>query len=274
MRATQLTICISCYNRPSFAKEAIESAIKQQDTEFMLLISDNSTSDAVDELVKKNFPNISYIRRSPSVKASDHANLILSESSSDYVAIIHDDDELEPDYVSEMKALIVNNPGRVCYGSNAVVINEEGKEVAKNFFFSNENILKIDSHLYLLRRWFGYRSKLVSPFPSYVYNKNLMPGFFDNDKYGQYSDYMSIDRALKNGDIIWLNKSIYKYRVHKNQDSTNITFKSYKSLKIYVKNNYQVYYNSSEFYIFRVGTLLKILSKRKKYINYKTVFYN
>jgi glycosyltransferase involved in cell wall biosynthesis len=255
--AASLTIYVACYNRPDYANDAIRSALAQTDKNFFLLISDNSTTSHVGDMVREYFPNTAYIRRNPQLKASEHFNQILSECESDYVMVMHDDDLLAPQFVEQMQQLISNLPGRKCYACNASVINSAGEQTRKHFYLSFGAHQLLRSPLQLTKRWFAYATLSVAPFPSYIYNRRDIDNIrFDAKRFGQFIDYGFIHECLLNdGAIAWLNRPLYLYRSHESQDSADIKFTSYTKIKNYIKRQHVEYYRTNAFGLARASML-------------------
>jgi glycosyltransferase involved in cell wall biosynthesis len=264
--APKLTVCVACYNRPDYARAAIQSILSQSNQKFSILISDNSTTSEVFEMVKRNFPDVPYFRRSPSLKACEHFNEIILGCRSEYVMVMHDDDMLDPRYAENMLRFIDNFPGRVCYACNASVIDAQGDQRRSRFYLSmSRHLLSHDPH-WLTRRWFAYATLSVAPFPSYIYERRTVAKIrFDTVKYGQFTDYAFIHQCLLNGGAMaWLNEPLYRYRTHGLQDSAGITFASYTKIKNYIRQFEPEHYRSRAFSLTR-ATMLTGLEKLKTY---------
>ena len=77
-----LKIFILCHNRPDYARQAIASVLGQPARMFTLTVSDNSDNNAVEHLVKNEFPDVHYIRRAPILKAMEHFNRCIKDRKS------------------------------------------------------------------------------------------------------------------------------------------------------------------------------------------------
>ena len=99
-----MQIYIMTYNRPDCVINAIESVRKQSFTNFTLIVSDNSTNSLTEELIRKTyiFPDFIYIKREPPVGGIEHLNLILSEVTSDFFMIFHDDDVMHMNMIESL----------------------------------------------------------------------------------------------------------------------------------------------------------------------------
>jgi hypothetical protein len=174
---------------------------------------------------------------------------------------MHDDDELAPNFVAEMLQMIEKFPHAGCLASNAQIIGTDGATVRKYFYISRAKVRLITDPLWLTKRWFSYATLSVAPFPSYVYKKSEIFGMeFDNC---QLSDFMFVHNCLQRGlSVAWLNKPIYRYRVHDSQDSARISFSSLSKLKLDIRASHPDFYASRDFRIFRAGQLALIFRRR------------
>ena len=113
------------YNRPDCVINAIESVRKQSFTNFTLIVSDNSTNSLTEELIRKTyiFPDFIYIKREPPVGGIEHLNLILSEVTSDFFMIFHDDDVMHMNMIESLYNKIQESESYVAVASNAYIIN-------------------------------------------------------------------------------------------------------------------------------------------------------
>ena len=99
---SSLDLYILCRDRPEMAVRAIESALSNHLSFVSIFISDNSVSDDIYQL-SKNYPSCTYIRRSPCLKSIfEHYKVIISESSSEYICFLHDDDILSSNYLERL----------------------------------------------------------------------------------------------------------------------------------------------------------------------------
>ena len=215
----KLTISIQCYNRPALAKLAIKSVLRQTNRDFRLIISDNSTNDELFRLVQTEFPTLEYRRRVPSLPALDHFNVSISEADTDFVCLFHDDDLMEPEYVSDMLKTIELHPQAVAYACNAVTI--DGDFVRKGSFFeSGDNHVIIETPRAMAGRYFSRYPNGFAPFPAYIYRSSVVKKIpIDPDTGGKYSDVTWLLEISKKGPIVWNSRELMRYRMHTANDS-------------------------------------------------------
>lgn len=214
-----LTIFIQSYNRPAYARLAIESALRQTNTAFRLIISDNSSNDEMYRMVQSEFPSLEYRRRIPSLPVLDHLNKSISEVDTEFVCLFHDDDLMEPEYVDAMLNTIASYPQAVAYACNAVTLDEN--VVRKGSFFdSSENHVIISNPRSLAGRYFSRYPNGFAPFPAYIYRSAVVKNIpLDPQTGGKYSDVAWLLEISKKGPIVWNSRKLMCYRMHAANDS-------------------------------------------------------
>lgn len=210
-----LTIFILCYNRPDFAKQSIASVLSQTCQNFKLVVSDHSTNDEVENMVKKHFPGISYVRRPATLKHLEHFNLCIDEVETDYYCLFHDDDVMDSNFVGTFIEFIHSFPNAAAFACNAR-IETRGKVETRPAFLSRKKYELFDSPKKLAERYFSRNQSGIAPNPSYIYSRRLAGGerFIVNG--GKYADVSLLLDILRQGPIIWLNKQLMTYRMHGN----------------------------------------------------------
>lgn len=234
---TTLTIFIQCYNRPAYAKCAIESVLRQTNKNFRLVISDNSSNDELSQVIQMEFPNLEYRRRVPSLPALDHFNESISEADTEFLCLFHDDDLMEPEYVESMLNTINLYPDAVAYACNGVTI--ENEIVRKGSFFeSDDEQIVISNPRALATRYFSKYPSGFAAFPAYIYRTSLVKNIPIDAKYGgKYSDVAWLLEISKNGRIVWNTKNLIRYRIHASNDSGTESLKDRLRLLGFLKLN-------------------------------------
>jgi len=96
MKSYELSICIPTYNQVSHLKKTIDSLVEQTYQNFELIISDDSTTDYVRELINSYRlffgERLSYFHNKPSLGAPKNWNYAISLSKGKWVKLMHHDD--------------------------------------------------------------------------------------------------------------------------------------------------------------------------------------
>lgn len=211
-----LDIYLLCYNRPEFAKAAIQSILNQRVSGFQLIVSDNSSDDRVARMVQADFPEVTLERRG-NVPVQAHINICIAEASADYFCLFHDDDLMGPDFVSEMRLASECFPDAVAIGANAWVLNVD-KGTRMNSMSAIGTYQDIASSKDLFRRYFGRYQTGIAPFPSYIYRTAVAGKERFPDAGGKYADVSWLLRLASLGRVVWVNKQLMDYHIHGGND--------------------------------------------------------
>ena len=80
---------------------AIASVLRQSHRRFTLIVSDNASEDDTEEVVASfDDPRIVYSRTDRLVPRPENYNRLVELAETDYVVLLADDDELEPDHLA------------------------------------------------------------------------------------------------------------------------------------------------------------------------------
>lgn len=232
----KVTVFLLSSNRANFIGKTIDSITAQKNKNFRLIISDNSSNDEVEELVKSKYSDLFYIRRRPRLPALDHFKTVLSEVESEYFVIFHDDDLMHEDYIHQMSEVLDQNESLAAVACNAWIIKDETltrkiffrQKQRENIFISNEEL--IAPYLKFLNR--------VAPFPGYMYRTEKVKGLFlDASEGGKYSDTSFLMKVAERAPVCWLKDPLMYYRFHSGNDSgTNNIPQHLRLLRFIVRN--------------------------------------
>ena len=249
------------YNRPQYAKLALDSLINQGGNNYEIYISDNSTDSQFQDIYIQYYryrPNIRYVFRHSNFTAIQHFNILVEESINfDFVMFFHYDDILSPDYLSEiLNSNFLSDENVVAIGINAFQMLGDVK-TKKPIIYTKSNIT-IDSKLKLVNHYFNLEFSGSAPFPGYLYRvKSLLNVKLDKENGGKYSDLSFLLKLLEYGRIQWLCKPLMFYRLHNNNDSNSFAKKDRELLMRHLKINNLLTYNIE-------NDLKLILLKEKK----------
>lgn len=212
-----LTIYILCHNRPDDAKQAILSVLKQTDKAFNLVVSDNSSNDELEQLVKKEFPEIAYIRRLPMLPVAEHFNRCIEDTQSDYFCLFHDDDLMSPEFVRTVKESIHVYPEAIAFACNAKLESFGTFEAHLSFrSFRSHEIIRTPRDLAM--RYFSRAQSGIAPYPGYIYNRRLIGQERTPLDGGKYADVTWLLKLARKGPIVWINTPLMTYRLHASND--------------------------------------------------------
>lgn len=214
-----IQIFILSYNRPELVCKSVKSALAQDYKSFEVIVSDNSTNDDTQTILLDLFANnkrFKYIRRVPSLPWHDHYNIVLSEATTEFFMIFHDDDVMHTNMISSMIEFIINDNSIVAVGANAFVIKKGNKQGL--MLSINERITVFENSSDFIRKYLN--DKGCIPFPAYLYrNFYKSNSKFDKDKGGKYCDVSFLMSLFNRGKILWINTPLMNYHIHNAQIS-------------------------------------------------------
>lgn len=219
---SEVQVIIPTYNRVNLIFKCLNSVLEQTFDDYNIIISDNSTNSETEILFKKyTNSKVVYKKRKQHLSGIEHLNLIISEVSSKYFIIFHDDDIMHPRMIENLLCFLKQNNGIAAVGCNAKLQKNKmcyyrkfGK--FKNNIIINNPIELVDSYV---------ETKKFVPFPSYLYNYELVRDLKLNiQNGGKYSDLAFLVDILKTGKIAFLGEILMTYFIHKGQDTSNHKF--------------------------------------------------
>jgi len=235
-----LTIYILCHNRPDFAEQAIQSAINQSMHTFKLIVSDNSSNDEVERMVKRKFPSIRYVRRLPMLEPLEHFNRCMDEVETKYFCLFHDDDILGTNYVEELFRCIDKYPGAIAYGCNARIEKADRLEEGTSFR-SLHRYVHINGSRNLAQRYFARGRTGIAPFPGYIYDRNLVDSLRFAADGGKYADVTWLLRLAMKAPMVWVRAPLMIYRIHESNDSNAESKRDRLKILGFLKRNEKIF---------------------------------
>jgi glycosyltransferase involved in cell wall biosynthesis len=210
-----ITIALLTYNRPHYLRLAIEAILNQTFKDFELLICDNgSERDTIDVIAIFTDTRIRVIRNE--LNSREFYNYAFTQKTRPLILITHDDDIMKPDYL-EMLVPIIHNSDIVALGCNAEYINSSSEVTGIHPYYGEASFITITKNF--IHEFFNDRHPIC---PTVIMKKD----FFDlhqlkmEFKVGLAFDiYLWNNVIHRGGKIGILNKPLYQYRLHDNQDS-------------------------------------------------------
>jgi len=123
-----LSVVITTYNRTDFLTAAIASVLNQTFTQFELIVVDDCSSDATEEVVKLfTDRRIRYLRHDTNQGVSVARNTGIQAARANYVCFLDDDDAYLPTFLACTESYTVAHPevGFMWTGVNRVFLKKQ-----------------------------------------------------------------------------------------------------------------------------------------------------
>ena len=160
-----VSIGIPTYNRAAdYLPVALGSALAQDYANLEIIVSDNASTDGTADFVKsKNDARIRFFRHEENIGPANNPNFCVEQARGAYFLLLHDDDMIDPDFVSVCMRAVDGNPNVGVVRTGIRVIDAEGRPVS----FS-ENVAEGLSFEGFLRAWFT--GKTAHYLPNTLFN--------------------------------------------------------------------------------------------------------
>jgi glycosyltransferase involved in cell wall biosynthesis len=106
MSSPLLTIVIPTRNRLDLFELSLRSVYEAQERIPPVIVSDNSTADQEEMTALRSRYPFTYVRQSGTLSMVDHHNACLELVSTPWALLLHDDDELSPNVLTRLEALL------------------------------------------------------------------------------------------------------------------------------------------------------------------------
>ena len=106
----KFSVLLPTRNRLDFLSYAIETVVRQDYSDWEIIISDNCSEENIENYVKSlNDPRIKYYCTKEFIPVTENWNNALAKSDGDYVIMLGDDDCLMQGYFSKLRKMIEEN---------------------------------------------------------------------------------------------------------------------------------------------------------------------
>lgn len=220
----RISVVIPWIGRPDYIAATVTALQKQDYANLEILISDNSLSTPVIQLLHNAAdPRIRIIdRREKRLSSADHFTACLRDATGEFAMILSDDDLIEPRYVSGMFQAIRWHPASTAILGEQIVI---GKEYFLEPGDSGEHVVQhYNGTSFFLRRLLNPRNLSIVTYVSLFARRTEMLRF----PYRDYPDGSNADNFMMlclalNGDVTVSSRKMY-YRVYESSSGLKTPF--------------------------------------------------
>ena len=132
------------YNRSHFISEAIQSVIKQNYTNWELIIIDDGSIDDTEKLIGRfNDSRINYIKHTKNLGLFIRRKESLNYIKGEYTAILDSDDYWISDKkITEQVNFLEKNPKHVAIGTMTTLVDSKNNVIGQSLFSNTDNAIR------------------------------------------------------------------------------------------------------------------------------------
>jgi GT2 family glycosyltransferase len=234
----KVTVIIPNFNGKNILKKCMES-LESQNSSFKSIIIDNASRDGSVEYIKKIYPKIKLIENEENLGFAIAVNQGINASKSEYIFVLNNDTELEPNCISNLLNCIEKDENIFAVSSKMIQYNDK-------------NIMDNAGNEYTILGWtkllgYGKSPKLYEKSREIfsacagaaLYRRSVFEeiGFFDENFFAYMEDVDISYRARINGyKCIYCPKAIV---YHVGSASSGSRYNEFK-IRLAAKNNVYV----------------------------------
>lgn len=109
--AKMVTVIIPNWNGFRFVGLCLESLHKSLYKNYEIIVVDNGSSDGSVGFIEENYPDVKLVKLKKNIGFAGACNRGIKKSSGDYIFLLNNDVEVEPDYIKELVAFLEGNQG-------------------------------------------------------------------------------------------------------------------------------------------------------------------
>jgi len=223
MEQVALTIGMPVFNDKDFITQTLESVLRQTYNDFILIISDDCSTDGSGEICKafaRNDSRIKYIRQKTNLGISWNMQFLLSLCKTEFFMWAGDDDLYAPTFIEGHIAALQSNPGSVSAFCPCVLIDENNQQLSESILIDYGNPNTFKRLLYYIKNstdYFGY-----GVFRTDAIKDVHFPVWWWPNRNTPYNNiYPTLCYYLAKGDFIFVNKGVMFFKRVKSEKKTH-----------------------------------------------------
>jgi hypothetical protein len=212
---TVVDVAIPTYGRPRYLRETIDGVIAQTFDRWRMTISENGVgSDQIGAIVEPYLsdPRVQHIPTGSEISAPENATRAIRAGKAPFVAVLHDDDRWDPDFLARRVAFLESNPSCGLVFSHCNFISPSGDVVFRRRVPLRGGLQQREAFLRAL-----YRKNIIV-MPTVVGRRSAYdlvgPNFRTSLLFDDWEMWM---RIAVNSDVGFLDVFDASYRIHSAQ---------------------------------------------------------
>ena len=207
MTQIKFSIVITTYNRLSFLKRAIESALAQT-VSCEVVVADDCSSDDTENYLRSLGSRITYHRNPKNMGHAASVNAGVQVASGDWIKPVDDDDYLDPNCIREMMRAIALRREAVICSCQAAQVDVDRVEISRTRRTGPGQAFYIpqaDIHYGMLLEQIPFGTPIQVAFRRDAF---IQSGGWDSSLDANFDDIDSWLRIAQFGDAIFINKCL------------------------------------------------------------------
>ena len=265
-RNQKVTVILRAHERPKYVKIMMDCILNQSERNFFLIVIDNDSKDETPNVIESfNDNRIIFLRWNAMLGGI--TQFIFNFVKTEYFVCFHDDDFVEEHYLETFIKIMDENTNFSCLSCVCDLINSEGAVIKKAKTFNG--CYTYTNTQFLEKYYINGQRKMWVPYPATMYRKSFFEDAnkFFNSAAGPAGDqffWMQVERY--GGTVAILGQSLFKYRIHKAQESQTKKDMEIQLFTFLLTNEYYKPYlikNMKKFYWIIVLSLKNSLNEYK-----------
>lgn len=218
--SARVTVLIPTYNRAAWLQRTIQTVLAQTYEDFLLVVSDNASSDETTEVVSSfSDGRIRYVRQPQNFGLYENHNSCLRRVNTEYALILPDDDLLRPEHLASTVAALDAHPDVGFVHTAFDVIGPDDQLLTESvdwtYGLTADTVESGSQFIRESMRW----SCRVCPSTALM-RAAAIPGLFREDDFPAIDFGMWLRIAL-DWNVAFLSRSLGCFRVHSSSHSAS-----------------------------------------------------
>lgn len=269
-----LEIFVITRDRPRYLCQALLSIFAQRrallNISHKIVVSDNSISDISVNPVEF-MDGVEIRRRSGTLSAVEHLNVVLSEVTADFFLMLHDDDLLATNYFSTTIPILRRDPKISAVAVNGYCFIEENMKLRSTSVCR----VALPESLNLVRyfkRVLNHLDVGIPPVSGFLFSKLASSLRFDPAEGGKHCDVSFIGKVISIGKVVQLQEPLIYVREHASNDSNIEVYENRMKLMRHIARAISLNSKSWPFLLYRWRCSGQALTARSgHYVNFSRI---